>query len=96
MVDYETIAMAVDIYTWIVAAVIVLFIGGIGLFYQKKFNVNTHYYLFLIPLLVLLIAIIPTHIFLHDSSLTGVSEALGGLLSLILTAKLYFHMTGGE
>ncbi len=96
MVDYETIAMAVDIYTWIVAAVIVLFIGGIGLFYQKKFNVNTHYYLFLIPLLVLLIAIIPTHIFLHDSSLTEVSEALGGLLSLILTAKLYFHMTRGE
>ena len=96
MVDYETIAILLDIYTWIAAAAIVAFIGGIGLFYQKKFNVNTHYYLFLIPLLVLLIAIIPTHIFLYDSSLTGASEALGGLLSLILTVKLYFHMTGGE
>ena len=96
MVDYQTIAMAVDIYTWIVAALIVLFIGGIGLFYQKKFNVNTHYYLFLIPLLVLFIAIIPTHIFLHDTLSTEVSEALGGLMSLLLTAKLYFHMTGGE
>ena len=96
MVDYETIAILLDIYTWIAAAAIVAFIGGIGLFYQKKFNVNTHYYLFLIPLLVLLIAIIPTHIFMHDNSLTEASEALGGLLSLILTAKLYFHMTGGE
>lgn len=96
MVDYETIAMVVDVYTWIVIALIVAFIGGIGLFYQKKFNVNTHYYLFLIPLLVLLIAIIPTHIFMHHNSLTEASEALGGLLSLILTAKLYFHMTGGE
>ena len=96
MVDYETIAILLDIYTWIAAAAIVAFVGGIGLFYQKKFNVNTHYYLFLIPLLVLLIAIIPTHIFLHDRSLTEASEALGGLMSLILTAKLYFHMTGGE
>ena len=96
MVDYETIAMAVDVYTWIVAALIVLFIGGIGLFYQKKFNVNTHYYLFMIPLLVLLIAIIPTHIFFHDILLTEMSEAMGGLMSLILTVKLYFHMTGGE
>ena len=96
MVDYETIAILLDIYTWIAAAVIVAFIGGIGLFYQKKFNVNTHYYLFLIPLLVLFIAIIPGHMFLHNSSLTDASEALGGLLSLILTAKLYIHMTGGE
>ncbi len=96
MVDYETIAMVVDVYTWIVAALIVLFIGGIGLFYQKKFNVNTHYYLFLIPLLILIVAIIPTHIFLHDTLLTGISEALSGLMSLILTMKLYFHMTGGE
>ncbi len=96
MTGYETIAALLDIYTWIVAAIIVLFIGGIGLFYQKKFNVNTHYYLFIIPLLVLIIAIIPTHLFLHDNSLTNASEALSGLLSLILTAKLYFHMTGGE
>ncbi len=96
MVDYHTIAMLLEIYAWAVAAVIVTFIGGVGLFYQKKFNVNTHYYLFLIPLLVLLIAIIPTHIFLHASSLAEASEALGGLLSLILTVKLYFHMTRGE
>ncbi len=96
MVDYHTIAIALDIYTWIVAALIVLFIGGIGLFYQKKFNVNTHYYLFLIPLLILIIAIIPTHIFFQDVLLTEIAEALGGLMSLILTAKLYIHMTGGE
>ncbi|HJH28798.1 MAG TPA: hypothetical protein C5S51_03775 [Methanosarcinaceae archaeon] len=96
MVDYETIAIVLHIYTWIVAAVIVTFIGGIGLFYQKKFNVNTQYYLFLIPLLVLLIAITPTHLFLYNRSLIEASEALGGLMSLILTAKLYFHMTGGE
>ncbi len=96
MTGYETIAALLDIYTWIVAAIIVLFIGGIGLFYQKKFNVNTHYYLFIIPLLVLITAIIPTHLFLHDNSLTNASEVLSGLLSLILTAKLYFHMTGGE
>ena len=87
MVDYETITMAVDVYTWIVAAVIVLFIGGIGLFYQKKFNVYTHYYVFLIPVLVLLVAIIPTHIFLNDSSLKGISESSGGSLFLIVTAK---------
>ena len=96
MIDYHTIAMVLDVYTWIVAAFIVLFIGGIGLFYQKKFNVNTHYYLFLIPLLILFIAIIPTHIFYHDIMLTEMSEAMGGLMSLILTVKLYFHMTGGE
>ena len=96
MTDYETIAILLDIYIWIVAAIIVLFIGGIGLFYQKKFNVNTHYYLFILPLLVLIIAIIPTHLFLDNNSLTNASEALSGLLSMILTAKLYFHMTGGE
>lgn len=96
MTGYETIATFLDIYIWIVAAIIVLFIGGIGVFYQKKFNVNTHYYLFIIPLLVLVIAIIPTHLFLHNTLLTEISEALSGLLSLVLTAKLYFHMTGGE
>ena len=96
MVDYHTIAMLLEIYSWIVAAVIVLFIGGIGLFYQKKFNVNTHYYLFLIPLLFLIFVVISTQIFAHDDLQPEISEALGGLLSVILTAKLYFHMTGCE
>ena len=96
MVDYETITILLNIYTWIIATAIVLFIGGIGIFYQKRFNVNTHYYLFLIPLLVLFIVIIPSNIFYYNSSLATSSEALGGLLSLVLTAKLYFHMTGGE
>lgn len=96
MVDYDTIATILGIYTWIVAAILVAFIGGIGLFYQKKFNVNTHYYLFLIPLLFLIGVIVSTLIFAHEATYTDVVEFLGGLMSLILTVKLYFNMTGGE
>ena len=94
MIDYHTIAIIIEVYSWIVAAVIVAFIGGVGLFYQKKFNVNTHYYLFLIPLFLLIFLVLSSQIFMHGSLYTNICEALGGLMSLILTAKLYFHMTG--
>ena len=96
MVDHHTIAIILEVYSWTVAAVIVAFIGGVGLFYQKKFNVNTHYYLFLIPLLLLIFVVLSTQILMHGYLYTDICEALGGLMSLILTAKLYFHMTGGD
>ena len=96
MIDYETIATVLEIYTWIVAAIIVTFIGGTGLFYQKKFNINTHYYLFLIPLLFLIGVIVSIQIFAHETTYTEIAEFLGGFMSLALTTKLYFNMTGGE
>ncbi|MCL7410640.1 MAG: hypothetical protein P1P69_02255 [Methanosarcinaceae archaeon] len=96
MVDYETISRVFEIYTWVVAAIIVAFIGGIGLFYQKKFKVNTHYYLFLIPLLFLIVALTSTQIFNYETIYTEVAELLSGLMALILTAKLYLHMTEGD
>ena len=96
MVDYQTIATILEIYAWIVAAIIVLFIGAIGLFYQKKFNVNTHYYLFLIPLLFLIGVVVSTQIFVYENIYTEIAEFLGSLLSLALTIKLYINMTGGK
>ncbi|MBW6470062.1 MAG: hypothetical protein K0A90_02445 [Methanosarcinaceae archaeon] len=95
MVDYETIARVIEIYMWIVAAVIVIFISGIGLFYQKKFNINTHYYLFLIPLLLLFLVLIQIHIFVNESIIMEIMEAFSGLMALAFTLKTYFHMTRG-
>ena len=95
MIDYETMARVLEIYTWSIAAIIVIFIGGIGLFYQKKFNVNTHYYLFLIPLLLLLFVLIQIQIFVEENIATEIIEAFSGLMALALTLKTYFHMTRG-
>ena len=95
MIDYEIIARVLEIYTWFVASIIVIFIGGVGLFYQKKFNVNTHYYLFLIPLLLLLFVLIQIQIFVEESFVTEIMEAFSGLMALLLMSKIYIHMTRG-
>ena len=95
MIDYEIIARVLEIYTWFVASIIVIFIGGVGLFYQKKFNVNTHYYLFLIPLLLLLFVLIQIQIFVEESFVTELVEAFSGLMALSLMSKIYIHMTRG-
>ena len=95
MIDYETAARFLEIYTWLAAAVMVAFIGGIGLFYQKKFNINTHYYLFLIPLLLLLFVLIQIQIFVEESFVTEIVEAFSGLMAFTLTLKIYRHMTRG-
>ncbi|MDO9518051.1 MAG: hypothetical protein Q7J10_08405 [Methanosarcinaceae archaeon] len=95
MVDYVTIARIIEIYTWFIAAIIILFISGIGLFYQKKFNIKTHYYLFLIPFLLLIFVLIQIHIFVEESIITEIMEAFSGLIALAFTLKTYLHMTRG-
>lgn len=91
--DYSTIGTIFEVYALLTGALIVAFGGAISLFYQKRFNINTHFYLFLIPFLVLLMAII--QIFMNNLLIGKVVEAIAGLLSLLLCVKLYLQMTRG-
>lgn len=91
--DYTLIGTILEAYALMAGAVIVAFGGAISLFYQKRFRVNTHFYLFIIPFLVLVLAI--AQIFANNLFIGKVVEAIAGLLSLMLSIKLYVQMTRG-
>lgn len=82
----------VEIYSWIVAAIIMIFITAIAIFYEKKFGVKTFYYFYIAPIIVLIAASAELSDFnrpLHESI-----ELLGGLSSFLASYYLYRKMMG--
>ena len=73
-------------------SLLILIIGAIGYFYQKKFNIKTNYYLFIMA------AVLTSGEFLHLVAIDYVwieyIQMAGVLLASILTLKLYSAMTG--
>ena len=91
--DYSMIGTIIEVYALLTGAMIVAFGGAISLFYQERFKINTHFYLFLIPFLILIMAII--QIFMNNMLIGKMVEAVAGILSLLLCLKLYLQMTRG-
>ncbi|MCZ7398101.1 MAG: hypothetical protein O8C62_00205 [Candidatus Methanoperedens sp.] len=89
MIDIQGI---IDIYSWAAASFIMIFITAIAMFYQKKFNVKTYYYFYIVPILVLLAA--STELFATNRLLHESIELSGALSSFLVSFYLYRKMVG--
>lgn len=103
----QTINSILILCTWILAAVLILFLYLIGRFYERKFGQRSHYQLFLVPLVLFLIAALWYALPVGDGN--GVQGGdfvglfwpdllylLGGLGLLVLSYGLYRAMMGGQ
>ncbi len=82
----------IEIYSWIAASLIMIFITAIAVFYQKKFGVKTFYYFYIVPILVLFIAaaeLFPSDRLLHESL-----EFTGAFSSFLASFYIYRKMVG--
>lgn len=89
MIDIQDI---IEIYSWIAASFIMIFITAIAIFYEKKFGVKTFYYFYFVPIIVLFVAaaeLYPYNRILHESI-----EFLGSFSSFIASFYLYRKMVG--
>ncbi|MCZ7382209.1 MAG: hypothetical protein O8C64_11655 [Candidatus Methanoperedens sp.] len=89
MIDIQDI---VDIYSWVAACFIMIFITAIAMFYQKKFNVKTFYYFYTVPILVLFAA--STEFFAANRYLEESIELSGAVSSFLVSFYLYRKMVG--
>ena len=93
MVDFATIGIILEVYAWLVAAIIATYAASISLFYQKNFDEIPEYYFFVVPLLLLIVAIL--QIFDHKLPLTNLVGIITGLMFFLFSVRLYIHMTEG-
>ncbi|KCZ72137.1 hypothetical protein ANME2D_01540 [Candidatus Methanoperedens nitroreducens] len=92
MWDTILIQRIIEIYAWIVAVLIVIFIASIAEFYQKKFGVRTFYYFYTIPIIILLAAAL--HIISYRTSFSELIGFLGSVASFTASYYLYRIMVG--
>ncbi|MCL7415397.1 MAG: hypothetical protein M8349_04975 [ANME-2 cluster archaeon] len=92
MLDYLLLTQAFHFYTWILVSMLILITGAIGFFYQKKFNIKTNYYLFIMAAILTLSEFL--HLFVEEYGWVELIEMSGVLLASLLTLKLYRAMTG--
>lgn len=92
MIDLILLQKILNIYAWIAAGFIMIFITAIANFYQKKFGVKTFYYFYLIPIIILFIPafqLFPLFTFLAETV-----ELLGSIISFLASFYLYRRMIG--
>ena len=82
----------IEVYSWIVASIIMFFITAIAIFYQKKFGKKTFYYYYSFPIIVLFVSAI--HLLFHYSLLTELMEIMGAASSFLASYFLYRLMVG--
>lgn len=80
------------IYSWLAASMIMVFVAGIALFYQKKFGKKTFSYFYIIPIIIMLIPAIP--LFPAFSFFAELIEFTGSLVSFSASYFLYKKMVG--
>jgi len=90
--DPKLLKEVLNLYSWGIASLIVIIITAIALFYQKKFGVNTYYYLYFIPVLIFFIVML--QFFAVFSMETELIEFIGSVISFLVTFSLYKKMVG--
>ena len=92
-------------YSWIVAAILILLLSLIGRFYEIKFGQQSHYRLFLFPLVCFAVAAVWYTFFARDSATRGdfvgalgpdLLLLVGGLALIGLGYTLFRTMMGGR
>ncbi len=94
IIDMLLLQKFLNIYAWIAASVIMAFLAGIALFYQKKFGVRTFFYFYIIPIIVLMIPTIS--LFPYFSFFAEFIELLGSSVSFLAGYLLYKKMVGAK
>lgn len=87
MIDLILLQKILNIYSWIVAGFIMIFITAIANFYQKKFGVRTFYYFYLVPIIILFIPAF--QLFPYFSFLGELIELIGSVSSFFVSYYLY-------
>ncbi len=92
MTDLILLQKILNIYSWVAAGFIMIFITAIANFYQKKFGVRTFYYFYLVPIIILFIPafqLLPQFTYLAETV-----ELLGSIISFLASFFLYRKMIG--
>ena len=87
-----TVSEIIEIYAWIAASIIMVFLAAIAIFYQKKFGIRTFYYMYGIPIIALFVASI--HLFSYDTIQSEMIELFGSATSFLASYYLYKVMVG--
>ena len=87
-------------YSWVIIAILLLFLFLIARFYERKARQKSHYQLFLLPLVLFLLGIL-RYDFLFAGNFVGdlLGDTLffvGGVATAILGYHLLDLMTGGR
>lgn len=90
--DLNLLQKLFNIYSWAIASLIMIIVASIAIFYQKKFGVNTFYYLYFIPVIIFLIILL--QIFVIFSLETESIEFIGSVSSFLASYFLYKKMVG--
>lgn len=81
-----------NIYSWLAACIIMVFMAAIALFYQKKFGKRTFFYFYIVPIIVLFIPAIQLFPFFTIEAES--IELLGSFISFLASYFLYRKMVG--
>jgi len=103
----QTINSLLILYSWIVVAILTLFLFLIGRFHELKLGQKSHYQLFLIPLALLLVAGVWYAFFARNSSGGPLHDfvgafwpdllyLIGGLVLIVLCYLLQRTMMGDK
>jgi len=90
--DPNSLQELLNLYSWGMASLIVIILAAIALFYQKKFGINTYYYLYFIPVIIFFIVLL--QFFTVFSTEIELIEFIGSLISFLVTFSLYRKMVG--
>lgn len=81
-----------NIYSWLAACIIMVFMAAIAIFYQKKFGKPTFFYFYIVPIIVLVIPAIQLFPFFTIEAES--IEFLGSFISFLASYFLYRKMVG--
>ena len=90
--DLDLFIRFFNIYSWAVASIIMFFMAAIARFYQKKFGIQTYYYLYFIPAIVFFI--VTLQIFPFFDIEAELIEFFGSAISVMAGYFLYMKMVG--
>jgi hypothetical protein len=93
MLELKTLEGLLEFYSWMLAAFVMIFVGMIAVFYQRKFNTKTYYRIYIIPVLMLLAVSSLNAVFGHDVYIEFV-EMSAAVVSMVFTWHLYTIMMG--
>ncbi len=92
IMDLILLQKILNIYSWLAACIIMVFMAAIALFYQKKFGKRTFFYFYIIPIIVLIIPAIQLFPFFTIEAES--IEFLGSFISFLASYFLYRKMVG--
>lgn len=92
IMDLILLQKFLNIYSWLIACIIMIFVTAIAHFYQKKFGTRTFSVIYILPIIVLIIPVM--QLFPNFSFQAESIEFLGSFSSFFASYFLYKKMVG--